>query len=307
MRARAADFAMLNHGKRCVFADLKDPADRAQLEPLLRSADVLIEQFRPGVMARLGLGPEDLRAINPRLIYCSINGYGSQGPDAARVGHDLTYAAESGLLMLATAADGSPVMPHALLADIGGGAYPAVMNILLALLQRDRTGAGVTLEIAMADNLQPFLYPAYAMAFGEGAWPQPNQMLETGASPRYALYRAADGRWLAAAPAEEKFWRAFCAALDLPDAVDLAPAAAKAAIAARIAERPAAEWMERFAGKDCACALVMTFEEAMAAQGRTAQVGRPPRLPLPIVALFGGGEGAAGPPPTEPLGAARWR
>jgi alpha-methylacyl-CoA racemase len=128
-----AGFALLNRGKRSIAIDLKANDARARLLPLLRSADVLIEQFRPGVMERLGLGHAALATLNPRLIYCSITGYGESGPKAQVAAHDLNYLAETGLLHLAAGADGAPVVPPALIADIAGGAYPAVLNILLAL------------------------------------------------------------------------------------------------------------------------------------------------------------------------------
>jgi crotonobetainyl-CoA:carnitine CoA-transferase CaiB-like acyl-CoA transferase len=127
-------FALLNRGKRSVALDLKDPAARGRLLPLLRTAAVLVEQFRPGVMARLGLGYEAIREINPRIVYCSITGYGQSGPKAAVAGHDLNYGAETGLLALAAGGPaGAPTVPPGLIADIGGGALPAVINILLAL------------------------------------------------------------------------------------------------------------------------------------------------------------------------------
>ena len=306
MRNMPAQFEMLNAGKRSLFVDLKNADDRKRLMPLIRTADIVIEQFRPGAMARLGLDAETLRAENPRLIYCSINGYGSTGPDVLRAGHDLTYAAETGLLMQVTGSDGAPVMPHAMLADIGGGTYPAVINILMALFQRERTGEGATIEIAMADNLRPFLFPAYASAFGDGVWPQPNGAVETGSSPRYNLYRAADGRWIAAAPVEEKFWSAFCEAIELPaELISSADAdAVKAGIAERIGSRSSAEWMARFEGRDAACALVMSFEEAMAREGCDRHVT--PVAALPIISAFAAC-GAASAPALADVQAADWR
>jgi alpha-methylacyl-CoA racemase len=298
MRGRTPDFAMLNRGKRSLAIDLKDPGARDRLRPLIESADVLVEQFRPGVMGRLGLGWDDVRAINPRLVYCSINGYGAEGPKAQDVGHDLTYCAETGLLSQTAGADGAPGMPPALLADIGAGSYPAVMNILLGLIQRDRTGEGVHVEVAMYDNIFPLLYPAFASAYGRGHWPEPGDALETGGSPRYCLYRTADDRFVAAAPSEEKFWRAFCEVIDLPQAFrdDASWARTKAAVAERIAMRTAAEWQAAFAGRECACAVVRSFEEAVAdphfaarglldhrvdADGKDA-----PALPLPLARAF---------------------
>ena len=298
LRQRAADFAMLNAGKRSVFVDLKNEADKARLLPLIDAADVLIEQFRPGVMDRLGLGAATLRARNPRLIYCSINGYGSHGPNALKVGHDLTYAAESGLLMQSADRNGAPVMPATMIADIGGGTYPALMNILLALYARERTGQGAAIEIAMADGLAPFLQPAYASAFGRGHWPLPGDAIETGASPRYALYEAADGRWIAAAPVEPAFWRNFCLVIGLPELVDADPendAQSKRTIAARLKERASAEWLALFEGKDTACSLVKTFEEAMAGRSHADEA-----LPLPVAAAL-----RAGPLcPASPVGRA---
>jgi crotonobetainyl-CoA:carnitine CoA-transferase CaiB-like acyl-CoA transferase len=265
MRREPADFALLNRGKRSIAIDLKQPGAAERLRPLIERADVVLEQFRPGVMERLGLGYEQLRAINPRLIYCAINGYGSEGPNALKAGHDLNYAAEAGLLAQSGAADSSPTMPPTLVGDIGGGTYPAVINILLALLRRQQSGVGERIEIAMFGNIFPFLYPAFASAYGRGHWPLPNDALETGASPRYNLYRTRDGRHVAAAPAEEKFWLNFCEAigLDANSLVALDQASIREAVAARIAMRDAKEWEQIFEGRDVACSIVKTFEEAM--------------------------------------------
>src|SRR3712207_4830385 len=136
----AAPFAVLNAGKKSVVADLKTEEGRRSLAPLIERADILVEQFRPGVMDRLGLGYEAVRRINPRIVYCSITGYGQTGPRSGEAGPDINYQALAGLLSL------SPTMPAALVADIAGGAMPAVMNILLALRQRDVSGEGSRLD-----------------------------------------------------------------------------------------------------------------------------------------------------------------
>ncbi|MGZ5147730.1 MAG: CaiB/BaiF CoA transferase family protein, partial [Burkholderiales bacterium] len=154
----SVNFAMLNRGKRSIAIDLKQPDARDTLKPLLETADVIVEQFRPGVMDRLGLGYEALRAINPRIVYCAVTGYGQHGPRADVAAHDLNYVAESGMLSLTAGSDGAPVLPAALVADIAGGTYPAVINILLALREADRTGIGCKLDIAMADNLFTLMY-----------------------------------------------------------------------------------------------------------------------------------------------------
>lgn len=262
----SAHFAMLNRGKRSVALDLKDPASIDSLRPLLESADVLVEQFRPGVMTRLGLGYAQVRAVNPRIVYCSITGYGQDGPKAQIAAHDLNYQADAGLLSIAAGADGAPVVPAALIADIAGGAYPAVMNILLALRMRDRTGTGSHVDVAMTDGLLPFLFWGIGNGASEGRWPRPGGEQLSGGSPRYQIYRTADGRFLAAAPLEDKFWTNFCEAIGLPDAhrdERADPAATIAAVRERIGSRSAAQWNEAFAGKDVCCNLVKTLEEAL--------------------------------------------
>lgn len=299
MRRDNGDFAQLNRGKRSLTIDLKSADDLRRLLPLIAAADVLVEQFRPGVMDRLGLGYEALKALNPRLIYCSINGYGSTGPNALKPGHDLTYAAESGLLSQTAATDGAPAMPPVMIADVAGGSYPAVINILLALMQRERSGEGCYVEIAMFDQIFPLLQPCFSAVFGRGHWPQPNDAPETGAAPRYCIYRTADDRFIAAAPVEEKFWQNFCAAIGLaPGYIDdkRDPQATKAAVAAAIRSRSAADWERRLEGLDVACAVVRTFEEALndrhfRSRGLlTRQVNygatSMPALPVPVADCF---------------------
>ena len=282
--------ALLNRGKRSLALDLKAAGAMERLRPLLARADVLVEQFRPGVMDRLGLGYAALSALNPGLIYCSITGYGQHGPRAHLAGHDLTYMADSGLLGLVAGADGTPVLPPALVADIGGGAYPAVINILLALQARARSGRGCQLDISMHDNLLPFAFAALAEGFAAGGFPAANTLLTHGGSPRYQIYRMADGRCLAAAPLEDKFWRAFCDAAGLPET------AGTAEVASCVASHDSADWGRRLAGRDVCCAIVATPEEAaadphFAARGlfahrvRTAG-GELPALPVPVDPQF---------------------
>ena len=293
-------FALLNRGKGSLAVDLKSPEGRERLLPLVSEADVLVEQFRPGVMDRLGLGYGDVSGINPGIVYCSITGYGQTGPKAGVAAHDLNYVSEAGLLSLVRGADGAPVLPHALLADIGGGAYPAVMNILLALLRREKTGEGAHLDVSMSDNVFPFLYWALG-GTAAGEWPKPGGELVTGGSPRYNLYRTADGEYVAAAPLEDHFWRNFCDALDLEgelrdDTRD--PEATIAAVAARVAGHPAEHWRERFRDKDVCCSIVRSVREAtqdehFRARGlfdrevEDGEAGRTiPALPLPLAPGF---------------------
>ncbi len=265
--ADSVNFALLNRGKRSISIDLKEPGAVDRLRPLVEITDVVVEQFRPGVMDRLGLGYEALRAINRGIIYCAITGYGQTGPKAGLAAHDLNYCAETGMLSLAAGSDEAPVVPAALVADIGAGAYPAVINILLALRQREQTGEGVKLDVSISDNLFTFMYWALGNGLAARQWPRSGGDLVTGGSPRYQVYRTADDRFVAAAPLEDRFWSNFCEAIELPaglrdDARD--PEATKRAVAARIAGRPASEWGALFAGKDLCCCIVATVEEALA-------------------------------------------
>ncbi len=264
--ADSVNFALLNRGKRSVTIDLKAADAVERLKPLIASADVIVEQFRPGVMDRLGIGYEALKAINPRIIYCAITGYGQTGPKALIAAHDLNYVAESGMLAIAAGSDGAPVVPPALIADIAGGAYPAVMNILLALRHRDQTGQGCQLDIAMSENMFTFLYWAMGHGFANGDWPQPARGLISGGSPRYQIYRTADHKFVAAAPLEQKFWENFCALINLPAALRddrTNPAATQRGVAEIMAGHSAAHWAERFAGKDLCCCIVKTIAEAV--------------------------------------------
>jgi crotonobetainyl-CoA:carnitine CoA-transferase CaiB-like acyl-CoA transferase len=297
----SVNFALLNRGKRSLAIDLKAPGAVARLKPLIESADVVIEQFRPGVMDRLGLGYDAMRTINPRIIYCAITGYGQSGARADVAAHDLNYVSESGMLGLSAGADGAPVLPPALIADIAGGTYPAVVNILLALRERDRSCVGCKLDIAMADNLFTFLYWAIGNGSAAGQWPTPGGDLVTGGSPRYQIYRTADDRFVAAAPLEEKFWATFCDAIQLPassrdDSVD--PGAVTAQVRDIIRKESAAHWAARFAGKDVCCTIVRGVREALEdphfqARGlfdrRLTAAGRSiPALPVPIADAFRG-------------------
>jgi crotonobetainyl-CoA:carnitine CoA-transferase CaiB-like acyl-CoA transferase len=303
----SAMFALLNRGKRSLVLDLKRDADRARLMPLIVRADVLVEQFRPGVMARLGLDYEALRERNPRLVYCSITGYGQTGPRAGEAGHDLNYIGHTGLLALNPGPPDRPVVPPALIADIGGGTLPAVVNILLGLRERDRSGQGCHIDVAMADAM--FTFASHALAAGQatGQFPGMGGARLSGGSPRYQLYPAKDGKLVACAALEQKFWLAFTAAIGLAsvlvdDRVD--PAATTAAVAAIIAGKTAEEWRPALAAADCCVTIMATLEEALrdphfierglfahtvaGPSGRTM-----PALPMPIDPKFRDHPGAA--------------
>lgn len=294
-------FRLLNRGKSSLILNLKSADDRAKLEPLLEKADILIEQFRPGVMERLGLGYVAVKVRNSRLVYCSISGYGQSGPRAGEAGHDLNYIGQTGLLSLQAGLDAQPVIPPALIADIAGGSFPAVMNILLALRQRDLTGEGCHLDIAMTDAMFTFAWHALAYGATDGRHPGAGQMMLTGASPRYQLYPTRDGRLVACAALEDHFWQRFAAAVGLAD--NLAddrrdPPATKAEVARLVAGKTAAEWTPVLQQADCCATVVATLDEALRdphfvkrglfRRKLSGDSGPVSALPLPIAEVFRG-------------------
>lgn len=309
----SAAFLMLSRGKKSLTLDLKDKADREKLIPLIKRADILMEQFRPGVMARLGVGYDDVRAINPRLIYCSISGYGQSGPRVAEAGHDINYIGNTGLLDLQPGPADRPVVPPMLAADIAGGSFPAVINILLALRARDQSGQGCHLDIAMADAMFTFAWSALAIGVATGKFPKPGELWLVGGSPRYQLYPAKDGKLVACGALEPKFWAAFTQAIGLAaDFIDdrRDPKATRDAVAKLIAARTSDEWRPIFAAADCCTTILVPLEDALrdqhfvgrglfahkveSASGRTI-----PALPLPIAPEFRNGPGLKRAPPPD--------
>ena len=193
---QSASFSLLNRGKKSLSLDLKDPGDLKILKPILQEADILIEQFRPGVMKRLGLDYENIKKINKNIIYVSITGYGQDGPKSMVAGHDLNYIGNTGLLSVSMGDGENTVVPPALVADIAGGSYPAVINILLALRKRDFNNEGSYIDISMSDNLFPFMFWGLGSGFSKNKWPGNSDGVLSGGSPRYNIYKTRDGDML---------------------------------------------------------------------------------------------------------------
>ena len=217
--AASALFLALNRGKRSIRVDLKSAEGREVLLRLVRGADVLLESFRPGVLDRLGVGYDVLRAENPGLVYCAITGYGQDGPFRDRAGHDLDYLARVGLLGLTGDADGPPVQAAGQIADLGGGALMAAFGILAALRERDRSGEGQLVDVSMADGALSWLAMVAARYFADGAAPARGGLELGGALLCYRPYRCADG-WVALGALEPKFWQAWCRGVGREDLVE---------------------------------------------------------------------------------------
>jgi alpha-methylacyl-CoA racemase len=262
--AASALFLALNRGKRSIRLDLKVREGREVLLRLVREHDVLLESFRPGVMDRLGVGYESLREENPGLVYCAITGYGQEGPDRHRPGHDIDYLARNGLLGLSGERGGPPVPAAGQIADVGGGALMAAFGILAALHERERSGEGQLVDVSMTRGAQSWLAMVAARFFADGVVPRRGELELAGGLPCYRTYACADG-WVALGALEPKFWLAFCAGAGRHDLRDrqFDPGVA-AELEAIFAGRTRAEWAAFDAEHGCCLEPVLALDEALA-------------------------------------------
>jgi len=261
--------AAMARGKKSIGLDLRNLEGQAVARRLAANSDVLVEGFRPGVTERLGLGPETLMEINPRLIYARLTGWGQTGPYSLRAGHDINYLAISGAL--GTIGETAPVAPPALLGDLANGSYPLVMGVLFALYEREKTGRGQVVDAAITDGA------AYMLTgmFGEralGLWDgDKSHHLLSGAAPFYGVYVCADGRFFSVGAIEQKFYASMLNVLGLTDVEPSVTAqmdfskwpALKQRIALAFKTRSQAEWTALFAEAEACGAPVLDFDELL--------------------------------------------
>ena len=257
-------------GRRSVALDLKHEAGREALKRLLAPADVLVEGFRPGVMEKLGLGPESCLALNPRLVYGRMTGFGQSGPLAQSAGHDLNYIALTGVLNAIGPAGGAPVPPLNLVGDYGGGALYLAFGVLAALFERQGSGLGQVVDAAMVDGAASLASVFFGLnAAGNWGAPRGENLLDGGA-PFYATYETADARHISLAALEPKFFAPLVAVLGLDERYlkrqydrKLWPEL-RQAIAEAVRRRSRDEWCRLLEGSDACFAPVLSFEEAPA-------------------------------------------
>ena len=263
-------FANLNRGKTSVVLDLKSEAGKAALADLIRGADVFVEGFRPGVMARLGFGCDDVRALNPRIVYCSISAFGQHGALAHHPAHDMAVQALAGFLSVNDGPDGTPAVPGVPAADVAAG-LTGLAAVLMALIGREKTGQGDHIDIAMFDSLLPWGAHIAGSALAGGPSPRSDNQRSLGGAAFYNVYDTEDGRHVVLGGREIKFARALLTALGRPDLIALAEAEAGEAQAPLIAflretfrSRSRDEWDAFMADLDVAYAPVLDFAEAFA-------------------------------------------
>ncbi|MGE0386658.1 MAG: CaiB/BaiF CoA transferase family protein [Gammaproteobacteria bacterium] len=292
---RRTVFAPTNRNKRSIALDLKHPEGRGIFLQLAAGADVVIEGFRPGTVARLGIDYPALQAINPRLVYCSMSGYGQDGPYRLHPGHDVNYLAMAGALGLIGAPDGPPVIPLNLVADFGGASLHAALGIMFALFARERSGVGQHVDIAYFDTTLALLAatPNMRLLFAEGYSPGRGEGVLGGTYPFYTVYRTRDDRWLSIGCTERHFWENFCRVIERPDlarfhrrpehftrAANAEESAARDAIAAIVRTRDRDDWYETLIGADVCVGKVNAVDEVaqdpqVQARGMVVDVDHP--------------------------------
>jgi len=262
----SARFYTVNRNKKSITLDLRKEEGKEIFKRLTAVSDVVVDQFRPGVMDRLGLGYEELKKINPKLIYCAITGYGLTGPWRDVAGHDLNYLSLAGVTMLNGTKDSIPALCGVQIADIAGGTLYAVIGILLALINREKTGEGQLCDISMLDGSVSLLAYTLGEWAGEGRLPRRGDELLTGGYACYNVYETKDGQYVSLGAIEEKFWAEFCRKIDRPQYVPWqwrteVQTEMIADIRNVMREKTKQEWVEFFADDDICFTPVLNLEE----------------------------------------------
>jgi alpha-methylacyl-CoA racemase len=264
---RETKFEVLHRGRRSLAVDLKHERGQAVVKRLTAQADAIIEGFRPGVMERLGLGPDDLLAVNPKLIFGRMTGFGQEGPMAQSAGHDINYISLAGVLHTIGRKDQAPVPPLNLVGDFGGGGMFLAFGVVCALLEARRSGKGQVVDAAMVDGAAYLMALTYGM-YAQGTWRDERgaNVLDTG-SPWYEVYQTKDAKWLSVGAIEQRFYAEFVAKLglttaELPQQHDRSGwPDLRRRFAEAIASRTRSEWERIFAGSDACVAPVLSLKE----------------------------------------------
>lgn len=265
---RAAAYNALGRGKKSIALNLKEPAARDIFYEMVKGADVVMEGFRPGVVKRLGVDYDTLATINPRIICCSISGFGQTGPYSNLVGHDINYIATGGALGVTGRPGQPPSIPVNLVADFAGGGLMAAFAICLALLARERTGRGQNVDVGMSDGVLSLMTSAFSGYFGQGQVIRPGEMLLNGAAPFYNVYQTSDGRWFSLGSIESHFYEALVNVLGIEEMRNEQFNQArwpefKEKVAAVIKTKTADEWMEIMSQYDICAAPVLEMENVV--------------------------------------------
>lgn len=282
---RAAAYNPLGRGKKSIALNLKEQAAKEIFYALVKDADVVIEGFRPGVVERLGVDYATLAAINPRIITCSISGFGQTGPYSNLVGHDINYISIGGALGVTGRPEQPPAIPINLVADFAGGGLMAAFAICVAIIARETTGRGQNVDIGMSDGVLALMTSAMSQFFANGQVIRPGSSLLNGAAPFYDTYECSDGRWFSLGSIESHFWAALVETLGIPEYAGRqfdqgSWPEQKQRIAEIMRTKTADEWMAIMSQKDICAAPVLEMENVAAdphnqARGMVVEVDSP--------------------------------
>ena len=266
---RHAAFNALQRNKRSIALNLKEPDAQQIFHELAETADVVVEGFRPGVMDRLGAGYETVRAINPRAVYCSVSGYGQDGPYSQMAGHDINYISFAGALGLIGPQGGRPAIPLNLIADYAGGGICGAVGILAALMAREKTGTGQYVDMAMSEGVLYMLSGLIADVLSRGVSADLGGNRLNGGAPYYNVYQTKDGKYFSIAAIEPWFWENLCRALGRDDllahqeATDAKKAEVEQALAETFLTKTRDEWFEALKDENISVGKVYSLEEAL--------------------------------------------
>jgi crotonobetainyl-CoA:carnitine CoA-transferase CaiB-like acyl-CoA transferase len=306
-------FDPLRRNKRSLVLNLKDARGQAIFQRLVALVDVVVEGFRPGVMKRLGADYEVLQRINPKVILCSVTGYGQTGPYADLVVHDINYISIAGMLGTIGWPDTPPAIPLNIMGDFAGGGLHGALAVMAALLARHQTGLGQHVDVAMTDGVMYLMATAVRSVLAGDPPPQPGQSPLSGAAPQYNVYQTRDGRWISLGSLETKFWRNLCQVLDTPQFVDkpfdagIWPEAHRV-FQAKFHEKTRDEWMQVLTSVEICAAPVYDLAEALQdphnrARGMVTTLHHPTYGDIPHVGIgpkFSETPGAVRRPPPLP-------
>lgn len=257
----------LNRNKQSVVLDLKSEEGKNIFLELIKTADVVVESYRPGVLKKLGVDYEAAAKVNPKIIYCSLSGYGSKGPLAHKADHDLGYLSLAGVTAMSGEADGAPAIPGVLMADMNA-ALSAGMSIMIALRHATLTGQGQEIDISLFNVAMNLMPGAASLFFGSGFVAERGNNWLTGAYANYNIYATADGRYVSVGCLEKKFWRNLCMGLGKEELIDMVDDESnhpylKEQLAEAFKQKTMREWEEVFADKDACVTPVLNFKEAV--------------------------------------------
>lgn len=296
----------LNRNKKSLAVNLKTEEGREIFFKLLAKSDVVMESYRPGVLARLGIDYAEARKVNPKIVYCSLNGYGSKGPRVNEADHDINYVSLAGIVSMSGDKDGKPAIPGVLMADMNAASL-AAFSILATLRHAQVTGEGQEIEIALYNTALTLMPGAASLYFGEGFVAERGNNWLTGANANYNIYETKDGRYMAVGALEKKFWSNLCAALGRSELTDLTDddgshEMLRKELALEFSKKTLKEWTDLLAGKDTCTTPVLDFAEAMSAEqtlanemvleaedeevGKYRQIGFPMKLSVTPAELF---------------------